>query len=104
MSPDPTIVRRQVVIANAMGLHMRPALKFTQLARTFQSDVRVYGNGQEINGKNILDLTMLAAECGTPLDVEARGADAEAAVQALVDLVLAHFHETAEGLEKDAEH
>ncbi len=97
MNPDPPIARRQVVIANALGLHLRPASKFTQLARQFQAEVRVYCNGQEINGKSVLDMTTLAAEFGTPLELEARGDDAEAAIQALVELVLAKFHETDEG-------
>ena len=46
-----------------------------------------------INGKSILDLTTLAAECGTRLELEARGPDAVEAIDALADLVLARFHE-----------
>ena len=55
--------------------------------------IRVFSDGLEINGKSILDLTTLAAECGTRLDLEARGPDAEAAVEALAELVLARFYE-----------
>ena len=54
-------------------------------------------NGNEFNGKSILDLTSLAAECGTLLDLEARGPDAVAAVDALADLVSARFHEDENG-------
>ncbi len=99
MSHDSQVVRRQVEITNAMGLHLRPADKFVRLASRFQSEVRVFLDGQEINGKSILDLTTLAAECGTRLDLEARGPDAEAAVEALSELVLARFYETEEGQE-----
>jgi phosphotransferase system HPr (HPr) family protein len=101
MSQDLQVARRQVEIINALGLHLRPADKFVRLAHRFQSEIRVYRGGQEINGKSILDLTTLAAECGTLLSLEARGPDAEEAVEALAGLVLARFHETDEGHEKE---
>ena len=103
MSHDLQVARRQVEITNALGLHLRPADKFVRLASRFQSEIRVSSDGQEINGKSILDLTTLAAECGTRLDLEARGPDAEAAVDALSELVLARFYETDEGQEPSSE-
>ncbi|HMB05608.1 MAG TPA: HPr family phosphocarrier protein [Isosphaeraceae bacterium] len=104
MSHDPPVVRRPVEITNSLGLHMRPADKFVKLALQFQSEIRVYHNGTEFNGKSILDLTSLAAECGTRLDLEARGPDAAQAVEALTGLVLAQFYEDENGapLEKEA--
>jgi phosphocarrier protein len=104
MSHDPPVVRRQVEITNALGLHMRPADKFVKLAMQYQSEVRVYHNGNKFNGKSILDLTSLAAECGTRLEVEARGPDAVAAIEALAALVLARFFEEEVGgpTEKEA--
>jgi phosphocarrier protein HPr len=103
MSHDPPVVRRQIEITNSLGLHMRPADKFVKLALLFQSEIRVYHNGAEFNGKSILDLTSLAAECGTRLDLEARGPDAAQAVEALTALVLAQFYEDENGapLEKE---
>jgi phosphocarrier protein len=96
--PDPLqIACRQVEITNALGLHLRPADKFVRLAHQFRSEIRVSHEGNQINGKSILDLTTLAAECGTILELEARGPDAEAAVEALAELILARFHETDEG-------
>jgi phosphocarrier protein HPr len=101
MSQDPVqVARRQVEITNALGLHLRPADKFVRLAQGFQSEIRVCREGREINGKSILDLTTMAAERGTLLYLEARGPDAEAAVEALAELVLARFNETDEGHEK----
>ena len=76
MSDDTTVARRQVEITNSLGLHMRPANKFVELALQFQSEIRVHYNGNDYNGKSILELTSLAAECGSRLDLEARGADA----------------------------
>ena len=93
MSHDPPVARRQVEITNALGLHLRPADRFVRLASRFQAEVRVEADGRVINGKSILDLTTLAAECGTRLEIEARGPDAEAAVTALADLVAARFYE-----------
>ncbi len=103
MSHDSPVARRQVEITNALGLHLRPADKFVRVASRFQSEVRVFHDGLEVNGKSILDLSTLAAECGTQLDLEARGPDAEAAVAALADLVLARFHETDEGQEQTSD-
>ena len=97
MSHDTTVARRQVEITNSLGLHLRPADKFVKLALRYQADVRVHYNGNQFNGKSILDLTTLAAERGTRLELEARGPDAEAAVEALADLVSAQFYENENG-------
>jgi phosphocarrier protein HPr len=103
MSHETTVVRRQVEVMNSLGLHMRPANKFVELALQFQAEVRVHYNGNEFNGKSILDLTSLAAECGTILNLEARGPDAAAAIESLADLVRARFHEDEDGEPTDAQ-
>jgi phosphocarrier protein len=97
MSHDLSVVRHEVEILNYLGLHMRPADKFVRLALRYQAEIRVVHNGNEYNGKSILDLTSLAAERGTRLELEARGADAAEAIAALVELVAARFHEDDEG-------
>jgi phosphocarrier protein len=97
MSPDTTVARRQVEITNSLGLHLRPADKFVKLALQFQAEIRVHYNGNEFNGKSILDLTTLAAECGSRLELEAQGPDAVAAVEALAGLVSARFYENENG-------
>jgi phosphocarrier protein len=97
MIQDTTVARRWIEIANSLGLHLRPADKFVKLALRYQSDVRVHYNGGEFNGKSILDLTSLAAECGSKLEIEARGADAEEAVAALAALAEARFYEDDDG-------
>jgi phosphotransferase system HPr (HPr) family protein len=97
MSHDTTVARRQVEITNSLGLHLRPADKFVKLALQYQADIRVHYNGNQFNGKSILDLTTLAAECGTRLELEARGPDATEAVKALADLVSAQFYENENG-------
>jgi phosphocarrier protein HPr len=102
MSEDTWDARRQVEIKNYLGLHVRPAMKFVELASRFQSEVRVHHNDSEFNGKSLLELTMMAAECGTRLDLEARGPDATAAIEALADLVSARFYENEDGEPIDA--
>ena len=100
MSQDPHVARREVEIVNPLGLHLRPADKFVKLATSFpETEVKVRHRDQEFNGKSILDLAMIAAECGTRLELEARGPRASEAVEALAELVLAGFHELDEALE-----
>ena len=89
--------RREVKIVNTYGLHLRPSSKFVKLASGFQSDVRVHLREAKANGKSLLDMTTLAAECGTTLEIEASGPDAEQAVKALAELVEAGFHMDDEG-------
>jgi phosphocarrier protein len=96
MENDRAVARRRVQIVNAYGLHLRPATKFVKLAQSFQSEIRVECQGTQVNGKSVLDMTSLAAECGTVLDLEARGPDAEEALADLADLVAAGFHMTEE--------
>lgn len=86
------VARRQVRIVNTYGLHMRPSNKFVRLASGFRSEVWVHFNGQKANGKSMLEMTMLAAECGSDLELEARGPDAEQALDALAELIAAGFH------------
>ena len=93
---ETAVVRRRVRIVNGYGLHMRPADKFVRLATSYQAEIQVDCEGVRANGKSILDMTGLAAECGRSLDLEARGPDAEEAVAALADLVAAGFHMTEE--------
>ncbi len=89
--------RRQAVVVNPKGVHMRPSTRFVKLAGSFQSEIRVECNGKSANGKSILDMAILAAECGSILDIVAEGPDAEEAALALADLVTAHFHMDDDG-------
>ena len=96
MSQDLHVARRQIGIGNVLGLHMRAAHQFVRLAGQFQSEVGVWCNGIAANGKSILDLLSLAAECGTTVALEARGCDAEDAVAALANLISAQSNESDE--------
>ena len=85
------IARRRVRIVNVYGLHMRPSTKFVTIAARFRSVVWVEVQGVKVNGKSILEMTTLAAECGSMIDLEAKGDDAEQAIEALAALVDAGF-------------
>ena len=93
MAQNVYIARRQVAVNNVLGLHLRVADKFVRLANAFQSEVNVHYEGLVADGKSILSLLGLAAECGTMLALEAQGCDAEDAVAALANLILAQSPE-----------
>jgi phosphocarrier protein HPr len=84
---------RVVVITNKYGLHARPAAEFVKLAGRFRSMVMVRKDDLDVNGKSIMGMMMLAAECGSEIVIRASGEDADAAVDALVNLVTSRFGE-----------
>lgn len=92
---NPKIVREATVeIKNADGLHMRPAMQFVDLASKYESEVTVSNGENSVDGKSIMQMSMLAATCGTKLKIKAEGPDAHQAINALQELVeLKHFDE-----------
>ena len=74
--------RRQTEIGNAFGFHLRAASRFVQLSKRFHSEVRVLCDGRAADGKSILDLISLGAGCGSLLEIEINGPDAEEATAA----------------------
>ena len=84
---------RHVKIVNPLGLHARPAAEFVKLASRFRADVHVEKDGMVVNGKSIMGVMTLAAECGSTIHIRTAGADAEAALVALADLVGRGFDE-----------
>lgn len=78
---------------NRAGMHARPAADFVKLAGGFAANVTIEKDGLEVNGKSIMGVLMLAAEQGSTLKLTASGEDAEAAVEALADLVKRGFEE-----------
>jgi phosphocarrier protein len=84
---------REVEIVNRLGLHARAAARFVSLAARFQSRIRVSRDSQEVDGKSILGILLLAATQGTRLRLHAEGPDAEAALEALARFVGERFGE-----------
>jgi phosphocarrier protein len=77
----------EVQIRNADGLHMRPAMQFVDIASKFNCDITVSNDETSVDGKSIMQMTMLAATQGTKLKLKAVGKDAQQAVDELRDLV-----------------
>ncbi|HUW19027.1 MAG TPA: HPr family phosphocarrier protein [Sedimentisphaerales bacterium] len=84
---EKVVCEAQVEIKNADGLHMRPAMQFVDVANRFECDITVSNTENNVDGKSIMQMSMLAATCGTKLTIRAEGADAEEAVNALRELV-----------------
>ena len=78
---------------NELGLHARPAAMFVKLANRFASDIFVSKGEEEVNGKSIMGVMMLAAGKGTKLKVTAVGDDAHAAIVEFEKLLKSKFGE-----------
>ena len=87
------LIERDAKIVNPLGMHARPAAEFVKLASRFKSAVEVRKDDLAVNGKSIMGVMMLAAECGSSLTIKIDGEDAEAAMAALLALVADGFHE-----------
>lgn len=89
------IIERRMTIVNELGLHARPAAEFVKLASRFAAEILVSKGAYPVNGKSIMGVLTLAAECGAQLTVRAEGDDAQEAISALEHLVQSGFQETA---------
>jgi phosphocarrier protein len=87
------MTERNATIVNELGLHARPAAQFVRTAAQFSSSIELIRDGSAVNGKSIMGVMMLAAECGAVVTVRADGADEVAAVDALVTLIEQGFGE-----------
>ena len=88
------MAERSVQIVNKNGLHARPAAEMVKTASRFACDITICREDLEVNGKSIMGVMMLAAECGATITLRANGPDADAALDALAGLVAARFGET----------
>jgi phosphocarrier protein HPr len=87
------MVQQEIEIVNKLGLHARASAKLTQLAAKHASEVWISRNGRRVNAKSIMGVMMLAAGKGSKVTLEAEGADAEACLAALSELIAAKFGE-----------
>lgn len=92
-SRDDRAFSRELVIRNARGLHARASAKFVKCAEGFDAEILVSREGHTVPGTSIMGLMMLAAQPGSMILVEARGRDAEAALDVLSNLVAEKFGE-----------
>lgn len=80
-------IEKTFTIKNKLGLHARAASLFVQLANKFSSEIFVNKNGQEVNGKSIMGILILAAAQGAQVTLRVSGEDAQGAVDALGELI-----------------
>lgn len=86
-------VEKEVTIVNRLGMHARPAAMFVRVASRYRADVWVEKEGEQINGKSIMGLMMLAAGQGSKLHICCQGPDADRAMEELEELIAARFNE-----------
>jgi len=87
------MAKKDFTILNKLGIHARPAAQFVKTANRFQADIFVEKDGEEIDGKSIMGLMMLAAGHGSIISVSTEGLDADAALAAIEDLINRKFEE-----------
>ncbi|MEQ5834565.1 HPr family phosphocarrier protein [Marinobacter sp. NFXS9] len=87
------MIRQPITIINKLGLHARAAAKLVGTASDFDSQVLIAKEGREVDGKSIMSVMMLAASCGTEIELVLDGPDEQAARDALVALINDYFGE-----------
>ncbi len=87
------MIERDLEIKNKLGLHARAAAKLVHVAARFASDIKIRKGDEEVDGKSILGILLLAAGRGSVITVKANGPDEEEAVAALQQLIDAKFDE-----------
>jgi phosphocarrier protein HPr len=100
-SPDDTAapkvpadaISRELPIVNKRGLHARASAKFVQMVERFNAEVWVTKGGETVGGTSIMGLMMLSAGPGTSITVSASGPEAQAAIDAITQLVAGKFNE-----------
>jgi phosphocarrier protein len=87
------MVKKDFTILNKLGIHARPAAQFVKIANRYQAEIYVEKDGEEVDGKSIMGLMMLAAGNGSVISVTAEGPDEESAINALGELIGRKFEE-----------
>ena len=87
------MLQREVEVVNANGIHARPAAEIVKLAGKYRAHITIGRDGMEVNGKSIMGVMMLAAECGATITIKADGEDAHEALDALAALIASRFGE-----------
>jgi len=88
-----SVMTRDFLVGNKLGIHARPAAMFVKTANRFTCDIFVEKDGEKVNGKSIMGLMMLAAGPGSRLTIHALGQDASQALAELEILINRKFDE-----------
>ena len=90
-----TMPQKDFTITNKLGIHARPAAQFVKVANSYPCDIRVEKDDDEVDGKSILGLMMLAAGHGSVISVSTEGDQADEALAALGELIVHDFESPA---------
>ena len=101
-APEAGVLEVELLLTNPLGLHARPASLFVQTADRFQANIQILGRGRQADATSIMGVLSLGARQGDVITLRVTGADAEAAVAALSELVRADFFETTPLVETPA--
>ena len=88
------MIEKTTTIINKLGLHARAAAKFVMQASLFESDINLQRNNQNVNGKSIMGVMMLAAAKGSEVELIIDGVDEKQAMQSLLELIENRFGES----------
>ncbi len=89
------MIRKKLKIINKLGLHARAAMKLTNLAGRYQSEIQIGYKGREVSAKSIMSLMVLAVSCGQEVELIVSGDDEQEAAQAVEALINDRFGEEA---------
>ena len=84
---------KNFAVVNRLGLHALAATRLVRTAAEFSAEVEVEKDGQQANGKNIIEMLMLLADEGSKITIRSKGADAEQAMKAIGELINSGFGE-----------
>lgn len=85
---------QKITIINKLGMHARASAKFVSLASEFSAEITLKRNGQQVNGKSIMGIMMLAAAKGAEVELCADGKDEKKALESLTELINNRFGES----------
>lgn len=87
------MLRKTIKVTNKLGLHARPSALVVRAATKYRSEFFIEKEGMQVNGKSIMGVMMLAAECGSVLDLIADGVDEEYLLDEIAALITSGFGE-----------
>ncbi len=87
------MLNKEITIVNKLGLHARAAAKFVNVASSCASDIFIARDGRRVNGKSIMGVMMLAASCGSNVELSIEGPDEQEAMGKLEQLIADRFGE-----------
>ena len=87
------MIKREIEITNKLGLHARAAAKLSHLANTFNSDIFLIYDQDQVNAKSLLGILTMAASIGNNITIVAKGKDEEKAVNKITELFHNKFNE-----------